>query len=701
MSMRTLILAVTGFAVSVAACSSSDGSKVFEVSKARVAFVSVSLPPSLTAGQTARGVAVTKDSVGGVLTGRPVSWNTSEPAVASVDGAGMISAVAPGTAIVTAISEGVEGEGTVAVVAPAPAPIATISVAVNPSAVLIGQTSQGTATARDAAGTELVGRSIGWQTSNPNVATVAQTGVVTAVGAGTATISASSEGVTGSAVLSVSAPAPVPVASVSVSPTSASIVVGGANAQLSATTRDGSGNVLTGRAVSWSSANSGIASVNSSTGLVTAVAPGTVVITGSSEGKIGTATITVSAAAPVPVATVSVSGASSVIAGNTVQLSATTRDASGNVLTGRVVSWSSSNAGIASVNSSSGLVTGVAAGTVTITATSETKTGTATITVSAATPAPVATVSVSGPSGVLVGSTVQLSATMRDASGNVLTGRVVTWSSALPLIASVNSNTGLVTGLAVGTVTITATSEGKTGTASLSVAVPPPPGSSNEPTGMGLLKQRAFNSLQEDASWDTDNSLSIIQDASAPKSPSSVIRGTYSAGSSGGSSPGHAGTIHSGARVLYISYYGKLSANFTGHLTGVNKQLYEWANGVSPFYFEFGGVGSGTLTPQVVLQGTPTDGIYHPNLVPNASVTRGQWFHVEIVLTGNTSGTRNGSVDWWLDGVHVGSLSSLQFTSSTTSWDTFEFRPVWGGVGDTVPSTMTLDWDDVYISGKN
>jgi hypothetical protein len=218
---------------------------------------------------------------------------------------------------------------------------------------------------------------------------------------------------------------------------------------------------------------------------------------------------------------------------------------------------------------------------------------------------------------------------------------------------------------------------------------------------MTLLKERSFNSLQEDASWDTDNSLSIVQDANAPKSPSSVIRATYSAGFAGGSSPGHAGTVHNGERVLYISYWGRLSANFTGHLTGVNKQLYEWANGVSPFYFEFGGVGTGTLTPQVVLQGTPTDGIYRPNLVPNASVTRGQWFHVEIVLTGNTSGSKNGSVDWWLDGVHVGSLSSLQFTSATTSWNTFEFRPVWGGVGDVVPSTMTVDWDHVYMSGKN
>jgi hypothetical protein len=218
---------------------------------------------------------------------------------------------------------------------------------------------------------------------------------------------------------------------------------------------------------------------------------------------------------------------------------------------------------------------------------------------------------------------------------------------------------------------------------------------------MTLLKERSFSSLQEDPSWDTDNSLSIVQDPTAPKSPSSVIRVTYPTGFAGGSTPGHAGTTHTPHRVLYISYWGKLSTNFYGHLTSVNKQLYEWANGSNVFYFEAAGVGTGPLSPEIVLQGTPTDGVYGPNLVPSAHFTRGQWYHIEIVLNGNSSGTKDGSVDWWLDGVHVGNKTGLQFTSSATSWGIFEFTPVWGGVTDNVPATMTLDWDHVYLSGKN
>ena len=164
MSMRTLILAVTGFVVSVAACSSYGTSVEFKT-QARVASVSVSLPSSLTAGQKTRGVAITKDSVGAILTGRPVSWFTSSGAVASVTDSGMISAVAPGTAVVSAVSEGVSGQATMAVLPPPPTPVATVAVAVTPSAVVVGQTATATATLADSSGNLLSGRVVTWSLS--------------------------------------------------------------------------------------------------------------------------------------------------------------------------------------------------------------------------------------------------------------------------------------------------------------------------------------------------------------------------------------------------------------------------------------------------------------------------------------------------------------------------------------------------------
>src|SRR6267378_2675634 len=120
------------------------------------------------------------------------------------------------------------------------------------------------------------------------------------------------------------------VASVDVTPPTAALQVG-QTAQLAATPKDGNGNPLSGRVVTWGSSNTGVATASVS-GLVTAVAA-------------GSATITVN---PPPVASVAVSPATaSVQVGQTAQLTATPKDASGNPLSGRVVSWASSNTAIA------------------------------------------------------------------------------------------------------------------------------------------------------------------------------------------------------------------------------------------------------------------------------------------------------------------------------------------------------------------
>src|SRR5207249_9910268 len=97
--------------------------------------------------------------------------------------------------------------------------------------------------------------------------------------------------------------------------------------------------------------------------------------------------------------------------------------AAGNVRAGRVVAGTSGPATVATV-STTGLVTGVSAGPATVTATSEGKTGSAAITVNAV----VASVTVTPASASLtVGGTVQLAATPKDASGNALAARGVTW----------------------------------------------------------------------------------------------------------------------------------------------------------------------------------------------------------------------------------------------------------------------------------
>ena len=253
---------------------------------------------------------------------------------------------------------------------------------------------------------------------------------------------------------------PATVASVTVTPRTLTVGVG-ATAQLTATPKDANGTALTGRVVTWASDNTAVATV-SSMGLVGGVAQGQATITATSEGQSGTAALTV----VVLVASVTVTPTPATVGiGQTVQLTATPKDANGNVLTGRVVTWASNNTAVATVGST-GLVSGVAQGQATITATSETKSGTAAITVIQV---PVASVTVTPATPtVFLGQTVQLTATPKDANGNVLNGRVVTWASDNTAVATVSS-TGLVTGVTQGQATITATSEAKNGTAAVAV----------------------------------------------------------------------------------------------------------------------------------------------------------------------------------------------------------------------------------------
>src|SRR5205823_2155575 len=131
---------------------------------------------------------------------------------------------------------------------------------------------------------------------------------------------------------------------------------------------------------------------------------------------------------------------------------------------------SSSDTTIARV-SGSGVVTAVATGSTTITATSEGQSGTSSVSV---TPVSVASVAVTPASAsVQVGQTVQFTATLKDANGNTLSGRVVTWASGNSGVASVSGN-GLVTAKAAGSATITATSEGQSGTSAITVTTPTP-----------------------------------------------------------------------------------------------------------------------------------------------------------------------------------------------------------------------------------
>jgi uncharacterized protein YjdB len=473
---------------------------------------------------------------------------------------------------------------------PPPVPVASVSVTPASATLQIGATLQLQVSAFDANNNPLTGRVVTSSSADPGIASVSSVGLVTAVSAGTTQITVTSEGKSAVATITVSAAPPPPTGNPSTVADLQASATGSTAVTLSFTqVNDGTGQPAkydvryAVAPISWGSAASttsgtcttpvaGTAIGSQLSCTVLGLTPSTnynfqlIAFRGTlnqnavfgSVSNIAAAATTGSA--PVPVATVTVSPASSsLLVGATAQLTAVTRDASNNVLTGRVVTWSSSNTAVSRV-SASGLVTAVAAGSATITATSETKTGTAATTVSAAPPAPVATVSVSpGSSSLLVGATVQLSATLRDASNNVLTGRVVTWSSANSGIASVSS-TGLVRGVAAGSTTITATSETKTGTATENVqAAPPPP-----PPGGTLLFQEDFeNTSMAARGWyDNTNVLLSTTEHMAGSTRSAQYR--FTAGATSPTSGGAQRHKFTPTNSFYLSYNVKYSANWVG-----------------------------------------------------------------------------------------------------------------------------------------
>jgi len=340
---------------------------------------------------------LTDGTLGGV-------WSTGGAGMATIGSTGLVTGVTAGTENVTytvTTSFGCVGAvSTTVTVNTSPASITgTLAVCAGQATTLSDVSAGGT-----------------WSSSSGSIALVGSaSGIVSGSGAGTATISYTvSNGCSATAVVTVN-PLPSPITGVT------HVCVGAAT-----TLTDAGGG-------SWTSSNTSIASVGSSSGIVIGVAPGVDTITYTLPTGCTTSTgVTVN---PLPVAG-TITGTSSVCAGSTITLS--------DAISGGV--WSTTNASVAIVGST-GIVTGVAGGTDTIKYSVTNICGTA-VASYAITVNPLAVAgTISGSSLVCVGTPV----TLTDAAAGG------TWSSSNTAIATVGTGSGVVNGVAVGTATITYT----------------------------------------------------------------------------------------------------------------------------------------------------------------------------------------------------------------------------------------------------
>ncbi|MDB4912891.1 MAG: Ig domain protein group 2 domain protein, partial [Gemmatimonadetes bacterium] len=425
------------------------------VAPVRVAAVAVTAPETtLKIGAIVVATAKLTDVNGSVLTGRALSWNSADETVASVSSTGAIKAVGLGMTTINAVSEGVSGGIALVVVPP---PVASVAVTVvdhtQPSAAV-----QAFVTLRDADGNVLTGRPVGWTSSAPLVAAVSSTGVVSGVGPGVATITATSEDVSGSA--SVSVPA---VASVSLN-ASALTLLPKQTVRLAVTLLDAAAAPATNRIASWSSSAPNVASISDS-GVVTALQIGTSSVTVTTEGKSATAIVNV-VAPPVTNISLSLSDASLVPvaissparAGTAIRIFALLSDSAGGRLPGRRdITWSSSDSvvgAIVAADSQSAVLTiGYGPLPVTITASLDGRAASAVLGVPY-TPGSI-TLSLAGaPAKIITGDTARLAL-------SILTppriSSAVVWTSSNRNAAMVDS-TGKITAIGLGATSISARS---------------------------------------------------------------------------------------------------------------------------------------------------------------------------------------------------------------------------------------------------
>jgi len=167
--------------------------------------------------------------------------------------------------------------------------VSSVRISLAQPTLATGQTTQATVVATSADGS-VVGGHADFSSQNPSIATVSSSGVVTALTAGVSMIQATVSSRAASATLTVRSPIS-PVAMVAVTLDSTSLTIGD-SAKASASAKDSAGNLISGLTITWGSASPTVATV-SSTGMVTAVTPGSATIEGTVSGKTGSVSLSV------------------------------------------------------------------------------------------------------------------------------------------------------------------------------------------------------------------------------------------------------------------------------------------------------------------------------------------------------------------------------------------------------------------------
>ncbi len=329
-------------------------------------------------------------------------------------------------------------------------------------------------------------------------------------------------------------------------------------------------------------------------------------------------------------------------------------------------------------------------------------------------PVPAAEVIVAGATfSLTVGETTQLTATVRDAAGNVLTDRVVSWSSTDGAVASVDGD-GMVRGQAEGTATITAASEGKSGSAGITVT--------GQTGGQVIIFEDGFES-GDLSRWDEfdPTKYSVTSDAVRVRSGSYALQAKMFPSDDWGQldkwyMPGY--------DEVYVEFDVMFEEGFE-NLRGDNNGMHfvaQMGNRIDDRYSASGKAGirpDGTdffltvLDPEYVY-GDPTllpfsFYSYFPDMQcyggpcwgnlftqdpPKMDLDPGQWYRVVFHVKANTPGVLDGGQTLWIDGQKKIEMNNMRWR------DTYDVRlnqfSVWTYMPG-APKTQYIWIDNVKI----
>jgi uncharacterized protein YjdB len=425
----------------------------------------VALPMGLTQQFTAQAV-YSDDTLEDVT--EQATWSSSNPGVASVDTAegarGLVTAVAMGSATISATVQGLTGQSVVTV-----GPVRLVSAEISPNPLLL---PTGMSRALHLSGTNSDGTSSDlssmaeWSTSDPSVAAVGNSasdkGLVTGLQPGAAVITARAAGFTAQANVVVVVPT---LQKIVVSPSSERVAIGfSVDYTATGIYSDGQSLPITS-SVTWSSSDPSKATI-SPAGRLTGVAAGDVTVTASLQGVTGSTTATITSAALTLIMVTPTNP--TVPKGTPIQMVATGVYNDGSTLPiTSSVAWASSDNAVATVNPQ-GVVNPVAAGSATITATLGSVSATSRVTVTNAT---LSTIMVQPGQLTLPRNARQALKAIgqySDGSTSDLT-TLATWGSSSTAVARV-STSGEVTAVMPGSADVTATFGARSGTSKVTVS---------------------------------------------------------------------------------------------------------------------------------------------------------------------------------------------------------------------------------------